>query len=93
MERTASLWQSACHACSRKSPGKTTCETAPAMHEYLASHIHSQQLGLMDTLGGFTGYIAEGSWLVSQELWVLLPGYHGLDLKQGKSVCCNSQLV
>lgn len=91
LERTGSLWRSAWHACSRKSLGKAMSETAQAMHVCLASHTHSHLVGFVDTLGGFMGYTAKGRWLVSQEHWVLLPGYHGLlcDFKQGKSVCCN----
>lgn len=67
------------------------CETAQVMHVYLTSHVHFQLLGIMDSLGGFTGYTAKGSCLVSQEHWVLLPSSHGLllDLKQGKSLCCH----
>lgn len=72
LKRTASLWQSACHACNQKSPGKAMCETAQVMQMYLHPTASSSCWGSW-ILGGFTGYTAKGSWLVSQEHWVLLP--------------------
>lgn len=44
-------------------PCKALCETARVMHVHLASHIHFQLLGFMDSLGGFTGYTAKGAGL------------------------------